>query len=53
MTTNEKIDLLIRVLEEKYPCELYDKSARTSAFRLRQDRILNKLNKLEEDLKNE
>lgn len=53
LTPNEKIALLIRLLEEKYPCELYDKSAKTSAFRLRQDRILNKLNKLEEEVKNE
>lgn len=53
MATAEKIALLIRLLEEKYPCEEYDKSARTSAFRLRQDKILNKLYQLEEEAKNE
>ena len=47
MTTAEKIALLIRLLEERYPTEIFDKSARTSTFRLRQDKILNKLFKLE------
>lgn len=49
MSTAEKIALLIRLLEERYPCEMYDKSNRLSEFRLRQDRILNRLNKLEEE----
>lgn len=47
MSTAEKIDLLIKLLEERYPCEKYDKSNRLSDFRLRQDKILNKLFKLE------
>ena len=53
MSTDEKIALLIKLLEEKYPCEKYDKSNRFSAFRLRQDLILNKLARLEEELKHE
>ena len=48
MTTAKKIALLIRLLEEKYPCEKYDVSAKNSIFRLRADKIINKLNKLEE-----
>lgn len=52
MTTAEKIALLIRLLEEKYPCEEYDKADRLSVFRLRQDKILNKLFELENGGKN-
>lgn len=49
MTTTEKIALLIRLLEEKYPCEEYDKADRTSSFRLRADKLINKLYQLEEN----
>lgn len=47
MTTAKKIALLIRLLEERYPTEIFDKSDRDSKFRLRQDLILNRLFKLE------
>lgn len=51
MNTTKKIALLERLLEERYPVEVYDVSAKNSIFRLRADKVLNKLNKLEEELK--
>lgn len=49
MQTTEKIKLLQKLLEERYPAEVYDKAEKTSIFRLRVDKLLNKLNKLEEE----
>ena len=49
MTTAEKIALLQKLLECRYPAEVYDTAEKTSIFRLRVDKILNKL----EDLENE
>lgn len=51
LRTDEKIKLLQELLEKRYPVEVYDKTEKTSIFRLRVDKILNKLYKLEEELK--
>lgn len=48
MTTAEKIKLLQKLLERRYPAEVYDTAEKTSIFRLRVDRIINKLYQLEE-----
>lgn len=48
MNTTEKIKLLQKLLEERYPVEVYDKAEKTSIFCLRVDKILSKLDKLEE-----
>lgn len=48
MTTNKKIKLLQKLLEERYPADIYDVSAKNSIFRLHADRIINKLYQLEE-----
>lgn len=53
MNTTEKIKLLQELLEKHYPVEVYDKAEKTSIYRLRVDKILNKLNKLEEELNHE
>lgn len=53
MTTAKKIKLLQELLEKRYPVEIYDKAEKSSLFRLRVDKILNKLNKLEEELNHE
>ena len=47
MTTVKKIKLLQKLLQERYPADTYDVSAKNSIFRLRADWILNRLNKLE------
>lgn len=47
MNTAKKIKLLQELLERRYPVEFYDKAEKTSIFRLRVDKILNKLFKLE------
>lgn len=44
-----KIALLQKLLEKHYPAEVYDKAEKTSIFRLRVDKILNKLYQLEEE----
>lgn len=49
MTTAKKIKLLQKLLEERYPAEVYDTAEKSSIFRLRVDKLLNKLNKLEEE----
>ena len=51
MTTAKKIKLLQELLERRYPVEVYDKAEKTSVYRLRVDKILNKLYQLEEELK--
>ena len=51
MTITKKIKLLQKLLEERYPAEVYDTAEKTSIFRLRVDRVLNKLYKLEEELR--
>ena len=48
MRTAEKIALLQKLLERRYPADTYDVSAKNSIFRLRADRIINKLYQLEE-----
>lgn len=48
MTTAKKIKLLQKLLQERYPAEVYDKAEKSSIFRLRVDRIINKLYQLEE-----
>lgn len=49
MRTIIKIKLLQKLLEERYPAEVYDTAEKNSIFRLRVDKLLNKLNKLEEE----
>ena len=49
MTTDKKITLLQKLLQERYPVEVYDKAEKASIFRLRVDKILNKLYQLEEE----
>lgn len=48
MNTTEKIKLLRELLERRYPAEVYDTAEKTSIFRLRVDKVLSKLDKLEE-----
>lgn len=49
MNTAKKIKLLQELLEKHYPVESYDTAEKNSIFRLRVDKILNKLYKLEEE----
>lgn len=49
MKTAEKIKLLQELLEKRYPVEVYDKAEKTSFFRLRADKIINKIYQLEEE----
>ena len=49
MRTAKKIKLLQELLEKRYPVEVYDKTEKTSIFRLRADRIINKIYQLEEE----
>lgn len=49
MDTSDKIKLLQKLLGERYPVEIYDMSAKNSIFRLRADKIINKLYQLEEE----
>ena len=49
MNTVDKIKLLQELLERRYPADTYDVSAKNSIFRLRADKIINRLNKLEEE----
>ena len=49
MQTDKKITLLQKFLEERYPVEVYDKAEKNSIFRLRVDKIINKLYQLEEE----
>lgn len=49
MNTTKKIALLQKLLERRYPADTYDVSDKNSLFRLRADKILNKLYKLEEE----
>lgn len=50
MNTTEKIKLLQELLERRYPADTYDTAEKTSIFRLRVDKILSKLNKLEKEV---
>lgn len=50
LRTITKIKLLQKLLEERYPAEAYDNAGKTDVFRLRVDKILSKLNKLEEEV---
>lgn len=49
MNTVDKIKLLQKLLQERYPADTYDISEKNSIFRLRADKILNRLYKLEEE----
>lgn len=49
MDAVDKITLLQKLLEKRYPVEVYDKAEKTSIFRLRVDKIINKLYQLEEE----
>ena len=49
----KRIKLIQILLERRYPVYLYDKSARDSSFRLRADRAIYYLNKLEGSIENE
>ena len=48
LTIDKKIKLLQKLLQERYPADIYDVSAKNSIFRLRADKIINKLYQLEE-----
>lgn len=48
MNTIDKIKLLQKLLEKRYPVEVYDKAEKNSIFRLHADKIINKLYQLEE-----
>lgn len=47
MNTTKKITLLQKLLQERYPVDIYDVSAKNSIFRLRAERVINKLYQLE------
>lgn len=47
MQTIKKIKLLEKLLEKRYPAEVYDLSAKNSIFRLRAERVISKLYQLE------
>lgn len=49
----KRIKLVQILLERRYPVYLYDKSPRDSSFRLRADRAIEYLNKLEGRLNRE
>lgn len=49
MNTTEKIKLLQELLERRYPADIYDTAEKTSVYRLRVDKILNKLEVLENE----
>ena len=51
MQTTKKIKLLQELLERRYPADTYDVSAKNSTFRLHADKIINRLTKLEEELR--
>lgn len=43
----DKIKLLQKLLQERYPVDIYDVSAKNSIFRLRAERVISKLYQLE------
>ena len=47
MTTAKKITLLQKLLQERYPVDIYDVSEKNSIFRLRAERVISKLYQLE------
>lgn len=47
MKIAEKIQLLEKLLERRYPANVYDVSAKNSIFRLRAERVISKLYQLE------
>ena len=47
MNTTKKIALLQKLLQERYPVDIYDVSAKNSIFRLRAERVISKLYQLE------
>ena len=47
MRTAKKIALLKKLLERRYPANIYDISAKNSIFRLRAERVISKLYQLE------
>ena len=47
MRTIIKIKLLQKLLEERYPAEVYDTAEKNSLFRLRVDKIISNLYQLE------
>ena len=49
MKVTEKIRLLEKLLEKRYPVEVYDKAEKNSIFRLRAERVISKLYQLEEE----
>ena len=49
MTINKKIKLLQKLLEERYTAEVYDTAEKTSIFRLRAERVIAKMYKLESE----
>ena len=51
--TIDRIKIIQILLKKRYPIDLYDKSPRDSIFRLRADRAIEYLNKLEGGLNRE
>lgn len=49
MNTTKKIKLLQELLERRYPADVYDVSAKNSIFRLRAERVIAKMYKLESE----
>ena len=47
MNKVDKITLLQKLLQERYPADIYDVSAKNSIFRLRAERVISKLYQLE------
>lgn len=47
MKATKKIALLEKLLQERYPVEVYDKAEKASIFRLRAERVISKLYQLE------
>ena len=49
MTITKKIKLLQELLKRRYPQDIYDISAKNSTFRLRAERVIAKMYKLESE----
>jgi len=48
----KKLEIIQKLLEQRYPVHLYDKSAKNSIFRLRADRAIAYMNKIESEVYN-
>lgn len=48
----KRLEIIKKLLERRYPMYLYDKSPRDSIFRIRADRAIGYLNKIETEVYN-